>query len=78
MTITLTPELDRLVHDKLATGLYGSVEDVLTAALRALGNEEESMAAIAEGFEDIETGRYCSLDEANAEFYRKYGVSPGQ
>jgi predicted transcriptional regulator len=65
-----------LVQGKVATGLYGSAEDVLKAALRALDAEEETIAAIAEGAEDIEAGRYCSLEEANLEFYRKYGVPP--
>jgi putative addiction module CopG family antidote len=74
MTITLNPELDRLVREKLVSGQYGSVEDVLTAAMRALNAEEESIAAIAEGFEDIEAGRFCSLKEANAEFYRKHSL----
>ena len=33
MAITLNPELDRRVQEKLATGLYESVEHVLSAAL---------------------------------------------
>ncbi len=77
MTISLTPELDRLLNQKLASGLYGSVEDVLKAALSALDNQEETMAAIAEGNEDFLAGRYRSLEEADAEFREKYGL-PGE
>jgi putative addiction module CopG family antidote len=78
MAITLTPELDRWVHRKLAEGSYESVEEVLIAALRALDEEEATLAAIAEGIDDIEAGRVCTLEEANAKFYRKYGVQPDE
>jgi len=74
MTISLTPELDRLLNEKLASGQYGSVEEVLTAAFRALNEEEQTIAAIAEGHEDFLAGRYRSLDEADAEFRQKYGI----
>jgi putative addiction module CopG family antidote len=75
MAISLTPELDHLVHQKLATGRYQSVEDVLTAALRALDEEEETVAAVAEGWEDVLAGRVYTLEEADAEFRRKYGIA---
>jgi putative addiction module CopG family antidote len=58
MTISLTPELDRVLNEKLASGKYGSVEELLTAAFRALNEEEETIAAIAEGNADFEAGRY--------------------
>jgi putative addiction module CopG family antidote len=54
----LNPELDRLVREKLVSGRYESIEEVLTAALRALNAEEEAVAAIAEGIDDIESGRF--------------------
>ena len=74
MTISLTPELDRLLHEKLASGHYKSVEDVLKAAFRALDEEEETIAAIQEGHEDFLAGRYRSLEEADAEFRQKHGL----
>jgi putative addiction module CopG family antidote len=76
MTISLTPELDRLLNERLASGQYKSVEEVLTRALRALREEEETVAAIAEGYEDVLAGRVYTLEEANAEFYKKHGLSP--
>lgn len=76
MSISLTPELDQLVHQKLANSQYRSVEDVLRAALRALDEEEATIAAITEGYEDIQAGRVYSLEEANAEFYRKHSITP--
>ena len=74
MTISLTPELDRLLNEKLASGLYDSVEEVLTAALRALSEAEQTIAAITEGNEDFLAGRYTSLEESDAEFRRKHGL----
>ncbi len=36
MNVSLTRELDRLVHEKVATGLYGSASEVVREALRLL------------------------------------------
>lgn len=74
MTISLCPELDRFLQEKLASGRYQSVEDVLKAAFRALREEEETLVAISEGYEDFLAGRYRSLDEADAEFREKHGI----
>ena len=74
MTITLNSELDRKVREKLATGLYESVEQVLSAALRALDEEERTIAAIAEGYEDFLAGRHEPWEKADAEFRKKHGL----
>ena len=74
MTITLNAELDRLIQEKLATGLYKSVDHVLSAALRALDEEEETIAAINEGNADFEAGRYEDWETSDAEFRKKHGI----
>lgn len=74
MTISLPPELDRILNEKLTSGQYGSVEEVLTAAFRALSDEEETIAAINEGNDDYLAGRYRSLEESDAEFRRVRGL----
>ena len=74
MTISLTPELDRVLKEKLASGRYRSVEDVLVAAFRALNDEEETIAAILEGNADYEAGRYRPLEESDAEFRKKHDL----
>jgi putative addiction module CopG family antidote len=74
MTISLTPDLDRQLNEKLSSGRYGSIQEVLAAALRALDHEEQSIAAITEGNDDFLAGRYRTLDEADAEFRQKYGI----
>jgi putative addiction module CopG family antidote len=74
MTISLTPELDRVLKEKLASGRYGSIEEVLVAAFRALNDEEETIAAVLEGNADFEAGRYRSLEDLDAEFRKKRGI----
>jgi putative addiction module CopG family antidote len=74
MAITLNPELDRRVQEKLATGLYQSVDHVLSAALKALDDEEQTLAAIAEGYEDVKAGRFESWEKSDAEFRKKHGI----
>lgn len=71
MGINLTPELDRLVKQRLASGAYRSEEEVLQAALLALDAEEQSLAAIEEGHADFEAGRYRPFDEADAAFRKQ-------
>jgi putative addiction module CopG family antidote len=74
VTISLTPELDRVLNEKLASGKYRSVEEVLTAAFRALDEEEDTIAAITEGNADFEAGRYQDWETADAEFRAKHGI----
>jgi putative addiction module CopG family antidote len=68
MTITLTPEMSRLIDEKLASGSYRSRKEVLEAALAALSEQEESCAAIAEGYVDALAGRCRPWAQADREF----------
>ncbi len=78
MTISLSPELDRLLHEKLASGNYESVEHVLSAALKALNAEEQTIAAITEGYEDFKAGRFETWEKSDAEFRKKHGIPNDQ
>jgi putative addiction module CopG family antidote len=40
ITIDLPPELDRIVHEQVASGLYSDAGDVIREALRRLDAEE--------------------------------------
>ena len=44
MNVSLTPELERLVNDKVATGLYTSASEVVREALRLLKEQDEIRA----------------------------------
>jgi putative addiction module CopG family antidote len=74
MQISLTPELDQLVQQRIATGAYRSQEEVLQAALLALEAEEQTLAAIMEGHADYEQGRYRPVEEADASFRELNGL----
>ena len=39
MTIELKPEQERIIREHLASGLYGSVDEVLTTALASLPHD---------------------------------------
>ncbi len=47
MNIHLTPEQEKIVKDKLKTGHFRSVEEVIGEALQILGEKEQSSAADA-------------------------------
>lgn len=62
MNISLTPTLEKFVQDKVASGLYNSVSEVIREALRLLasrdGISQEKLAQlnidIEEGWNDTE------------------------
>ena len=65
MQITLTPELDRLVEEKMASGLYESPSEVVRDALRLLHERETAMDWLrreaALGFEQLSAGQVHDL-----------------
>ncbi len=72
MNVSLTPELERLVKDKVASGLYTSASEVIREALRLLkGNDDarrlsllELRRDIAAGLDDLDRGKSAELDVA--------------
>jgi len=52
----------------LGTGLYASEEEILRAAVTALEERNADFAAIRNGIDDMENGRYVPLEEFDAEF----------
>jgi len=47
MNVSLTPELERFVREKVATGLYNNASEVVREALRAFHGREQSAATSA-------------------------------
>jgi antitoxin ParD1/3/4 len=66
MNISLTPALEKFVQNKVATGLYNSVSEVIREALRLLVSKETISQErldmlnldIEEGLADLKTGKY--------------------
>ena len=70
MNVSLTPQLENLVKEKVATGMYNSVSEVVREALRLL-SERDSLQAmklealrqdIAQGIDSLDKGEGKSLD----------------
>lgn len=57
MNISLTPTLEKFVQDKVASGLYNSVSEVIREALRMMASREKiSKERITQLNKEIEEG----------------------
>ncbi|HYL77620.1 MAG TPA: hypothetical protein VEU96_25625 [Bryobacteraceae bacterium] len=71
MTFTLTPELEKLVSDKVARGEYDSVEAFVGEAVQRLVDEEmdedvyqaEILSRVQAAEAEIDRGEYIEYDE---------------
>jgi antitoxin ParD1/3/4 len=70
MNVSLPPELERLIDEKVASGLYDSASEVVRDALRLMRERDEVRALAIEelrkdilaGVQDMEQGRSAPLD----------------
>ena len=70
MNVSLTPALEKLVRQKVDSGLYNNASEVIREALRLLKESEEFRraklkklkAALAKGEADLASGRVSVLD----------------
>jgi antitoxin ParD1/3/4 len=79
MNVSLTPELEAFVHDKVASGRYTSASEVVRESLRLLEEREwirqrrvdELRVEIQKGIDDVEAGRVIELnnDDELKEFF---------
>lgn len=62
MNVSLTPELERLINDKVDTGSYQTASEVVREALRLLKLRDEGLVQlrrdIQAGFDQIERGEF--------------------
>jgi antitoxin ParD1/3/4 len=73
MNVSLTPELESLVNEKVAGGLYNSASEVVREALRLLFEQEEVRRLRIEelrreikiGADQIKQGKYKDYASAN-------------
>jgi len=63
MNISLTPELDKFVADKVLSGRYTSASEVVREALRLLEEHDEARAAQLAIFNRELSARLAALDE---------------
>lgn len=69
MNVSLTPELERLVQEKVTSGLYQTASEVIREALRLLKERDADRAAsqreaIAEGMAQLVQGKYREYTDA--------------
>ena len=65
MNVSLTPELERLINDKVRSGMYQTASEVIREALRLLKHHDAHEALrdeVREGFAQIERGEYEEYD----------------
>lgn len=80
MNISLTPTLEKFVQDKVASGLYNSVSEVVREALRLLASKDaipperimQLNRDIEEGWNDMINGNYRDGHEVMEELIKKY------
>ncbi len=69
MNISLTPELERLVDDKVKTGMYQTASEVIREGLRLLRERDQRVEALRRdvraGFEAVERGEFSEYDASN-------------
>ncbi len=66
MQIVLTPEMERLIDDKVRSGDYSSASEVVEAALRLLQQEEEDLEELRREVQlGIESGKREPLIPGN-------------
>jgi antitoxin ParD1/3/4 len=71
MNVTLTPQLERLINQKVEAGLYQSSEEVIAKALELLDEYDKKLADLREGIRiGIEQADRGQLTPASEVFER--------
>ena len=85
MNIDLTPQLESMVKDKVAGGLYNNASEVIREALRLMAQRDRNElihAETAQGFAQLRRGKMVSLGlertkrTAKANAQRQRAVNP--
>ncbi|MBZ5624697.1 MAG: type II toxin-antitoxin system ParD family antitoxin [Acidobacteriia bacterium] len=66
MNVNLTPELEKLVHNKVKTGRYNSASEVVREALRLLEDHDKVRVAQLSEFRREIDRRLASLDRGES------------
>lgn len=69
MNVSLTPELERLINEKVESGLYQTASEVVREALRLLRERDQAReqlrADVQAGFDGLERGEGRTYDKAS-------------
>jgi antitoxin ParD1/3/4 len=71
LSITLPPEMASFIRQKVESGLYGSISEIIREAMRGLMERERRLerldGAIALGLADAEAGRVQEIEAVRRE-----------
>jgi putative addiction module CopG family antidote len=81
MAISLSPETEKLLEERMDRGEFESADDMIRAALQALDEvdlplDEETLDAIDRAEEEGERGEGYSLEEVKQYFRVKFSKKP--
>jgi antitoxin ParD1/3/4 len=67
MNVSLTPELEQLINDKVHTGMYQTASEVVREGLRLLKDRDqrELRADVRAGFDAVDRGEYTEYTSAS-------------
>lgn len=79
MNVSLTPELEKMIAEKVASGMYNTASEVVREGLRLIQDRDEvrkrKLDALREdvrrGIDDLEAGRYRDGREVMADLERR-------
>ena len=78
LSITLPPEMARMIREKVNSGAYGSNSEVIREALRSWMDRDRRLAAldsaIARGVADAEAGRAHGIEEVRGELRARFAT----
>jgi antitoxin ParD1/3/4 len=76
MNVSLTPELEKIVADRVASGRYASASEVIREALRLLEERDQLNQLRQEvrlGLEQLDRGQARPFDDRAVDLIRKEG-----
>lgn len=76
MTYSFPPDIAQLVRDRMATGRYGSEDELLRNALQALSERDEDLDAIRAALAEWHSGdEGIPLDEAIEQIRQNHQIA---
>ena len=71
MNVSLTPELEQLVADKVKSGMYQTSSEVIREGLRLLRERDQRLQAlrldVGAGFDAVNRGEFTDYDQSNVQ-----------
>jgi antitoxin ParD1/3/4 len=69
MNVSLTPELEQMVSEKVGAGMYQTASEVIREGLRLLKERDQRLESLRRdvraGFEAVERGKFSDYDDSN-------------